>query len=263
MPTSLLPDLSLRFLAVWRRNLDVTRATWTFGFLPPILEPALYLLAFGAGLGRMVGEVPWEGRTFSYAAFIAPALVAIAAMQYAFFETTFASFVRMHYQKTFDAILATPLNVDEIVTGEIAWGATRSLLAALLMGGVLALFGLLAFPSCLFALPIALLGGLAFASAGMCFTAIVPNIELFNLPIFLFITPMFLVSGTFFPLANLPGWAQALAHLLPLTHLTELMRGAIAGALRPHHASSFAYLSLFTLVLFPLAVQLMRRRMIR
>lgn len=258
-----IPEISNRFLAVWRRNLDVYRATWKVSFLPPLLEPALYLVAFGAGLGTLVKEVPWDGGMVGYTAFIAPGLIAIAIMQNAFFENTFASFVRMYYQKTFDAILCTPLNLDEIVAGEIAWGATKSALAALLMGAVIWLFGLLALPAALLLVPLALLGGLVFGSIAMCFTAKVAHIELFNLPVFLFITPMFLFGGTFFPVANLPGWAQAVAHLLPLTHLAELCRAAAFGRFRPELAVSVAYLALLALLFFPLAVHLMRGRLIK
>lgn len=263
MHASPVPDISKRFLSVWARNLAVYRATWRISFLPPILEPILYLLAFGAGLGALVKEVPWDGTTVGYTAFIAPGLVAITIMQNAFFENTFASFVRMYYQKTFDAILCTPVNLDEIVTGEIAWGATKSLLATALMGGVISLFGLLEWPAALLLLPLAALGGLVFGSIAMCFTAKVGNIEMFNLPIFLFITPMFLFGGTFFPLANLPGWAQAVAQLLPLTHLTELCRAAAFGRFRPELAVSAAYLALLALLFFPLAVHLMKGRLIK
>jgi len=116
-------------------------------------------------------------------------------MNNAFFENTFASYVRMYYQKTYDAIMATPLNLDEIITGEIVWGAVKSLIATMLMVAVISFFRLLVYPQALLIVPLAFLGGLAFGSVAMCFTALVPQIEVFNFPIFLFITPMFLFSG--------------------------------------------------------------------
>ena len=184
-------------------------------------------------------------------------------MQNAFFETTYASFVRMYYQKTFDAMLATPLTLEEVILGELCWAATKALLATTLMLAVIAPFGLVAWPAGLLILPLALLGGLAFAAAGMLFTALVPNIETFNLPVFLFITPMFLFSGTFFPLQNLPEWARLLALALPLTHLVTLARAATMGFAAPELWASLAYLLAFAGFGVPLALRLMRRRLVK
>lgn len=256
-------DVSHRLWRVWQRNWTVYRKTWRIGFLPPLLEPLFYLVAFGAGLGTFVGEVSYGGQPVAYVRFIAPALVAIAVMQNAFFENTYASFVRMYYQKTFDAMLATPLSVEDVISGEIAWGATKSLMAAAIMGAVLTPFGLLSYPTAFLLLPIAVVGGLAFGSAGMAFTGFVPNIEVFNLPVFLFVTPMFLFSGTFFPLEALPFWAQAVAQALPLTHLVELVRGAAFGTLHAGHLGNLLYLAVFDAVTYPIAVARMRRRLIR
>ena len=256
-------DLSRRFVRVWQRNFVVYRKTWKIGFLPPLLEPLFYLAAFGAGLSVMVGRVNYAGNDISYTAFIAPALIAINIMQSAFFETTFSSFVRMFYQKTFDGMLATPLSVDEVITGELLWGATKSAIGTVLMMLVLSAFGLLHYPGAILLVPIAFLGGLAFACAGMICTAIVPTIEVFNLPIFLFITPMFLFGGTFFPLTNLPAWAQVVAQTLPLTHLVELCRGVALGGFRGGLFYSFLYLSLWIAFFFPLAIVLMRRHLIK
>ncbi|MEJ2364439.1 MAG: ABC transporter permease, partial [Deltaproteobacteria bacterium] len=195
-------------------------------------------------------------------AYIAPALIAINIMHNSFFENTFASFVRMYYQKTFDAIMATPLNLDEIITGEIVWGAVKSIIATILMVAVISFFRLLVYPQTLLIIPLAFLGGLAFGSVAMCFTALVPQIEVFNFPIFLFITPMFLFSGTFFPLETLPRWAQLLAQVLPLTHLVVLVRALAIGKLQAQLLSSLLYLLLFSAAAFILAIVLMRRRLI-
>ena len=133
-------ELSSRLLRVWRRNLLVYRKTWKISFVPPLLEPLFYLAAFGIGLGNLVGSLTYGGTLTGYTAFIAPALVAINIMQSAFFENTYASFVRMYYQKTFDAMLATPLTLDEIITAEILWGATKSLIGTALMMIIISLF---------------------------------------------------------------------------------------------------------------------------
>lgn len=254
--------ITWRFIRVWQRNWDVYVKTWQINFLPPILEPIFYLLAFGAGLGTLVGQLPFEGRIISYTAFIAPGLLAITIMQNAFFETTYASYVRMYYQKTFDAIMATPLTVEEIILGELFWGASRSLMATALMMIILSLFGLLTYPWALGILPVALLGGLAFGSVGMCFTALMPNIESFNLPIFLFITPMFLFSGTFFPLDQLPFWAKMIAASFPLTHVVELTRALALNTFSLTNLWNLLYLLIFCLITLPWSLRLMVRRLI-
>ncbi len=257
------PVISRRWLRVWQRNLDVYRHTWKISFLPPLLEPLFYLAAFGIGLSALVGRFAYRGQEIAYLPFIAPALLAITVMYNAFFETSYASFVRMYYQKTFDAMLATPLTLEEVITGEIAWAATKAGIAATLMQSVISLFGLVSYPSGLLLFPLALLGGLAFAAVGMVFTSVMPNIETFNLPIFLFITPMFLFSGTFFPLQNLPPWARLLAQVFPLTHLTELTRSCALGRLEPHLLWRLFYLLVFFLFCYFLALRGMRKRLIK
>ena len=216
--------ISWRFLAVWRRNLIVYRRIWKVNFLVPLLEPAFYILAFGLGFQGLIGAIHYGGAELGYTRFMAPALVAIAIMYNAFFETTYASFVRMYYQKTFDGMMTTPLSLEEIILAEIVWSATKAALAALLMLVVLGLLGFFLFPRALLIVPLAFFGGLAFGAVGMFCTGVTPSIDMFNLPIFLFITPMFLFSGTFFPVGGLPVWAQQAALALPLYHLVELSR---------------------------------------
>jgi lipooligosaccharide transport system permease protein len=255
--------LSRRFLRVWRRNATVYQRIWKVSFIPPLLEPLFYLLAFGVGLSALVGSVFYRDLEVSYVNFIAPALIAISIMYNAFFENTYASFVRMYYQKTFDGMMATPLFLEEIITGEIVWGATKSVIATAIMMGVISFFGLIHYPHGLLIVPLAFLGGIAFGSIGMFFTAIVPSIEMFNLPIFLFVTPMFLFSGTFFPIENLPSWAQKLAILLPLAHLVKLTRSLSFGVIGTNLLWNVAYLAIFCLVFFPLALFKMHQRLIK
>ena len=259
----LYPPLSRRFFRVWQRNLTVYRQSWKISFIPPLLEPLFYLLAFGVGLSALVGNIHYGGEEISYVRFIAPALIAITVMNSSFFENTYASFVRMYYQKTFDAMMATPLTVEEIILGEIVWGATKAVIATAIMMVVIGFFGLIRWPEGLLLLPLAFLGGLAFGAAGMICTALVPNIELFNLPVFLFITPMFLFGGTFFPVENLPDWAQTTAACLPLTHLVDLSRAFTNGRIDAGLLPGIGYLAAFAAVAFPLALHKMRRRLIK
>jgi len=256
-------NFSLRFLRAWRRNVIVYRRIWKINFLVPLFEPAFYILAFGLGFRQMIGEVSYAGAHLSYTEFIAPALVATSVMWNAFFETTYSSFVRMYYQKTFDAMLATPLSIEEIIVAEIAWSATKSAAAAFLMTVVLMLFGYIQFPLGLLGIVWAVLGGLAFGAIGMYFTGLVPTIDLFNLPIFLFITPMFLFSGTFFPVSGLPGWAQDVSLLFPLYHLVELTRLVSLGRAESTPLVSLFYLLVFFLLFLILALRSMRKRLIK
>ncbi len=256
-------NLTWRFWRVWRRDWLVNLPSWPISFLVPLMEPVLYVTAFGIGFRLLIPEVVYQGRAYTYVAFMAPALIATSIMYNAFFETTYTSFVRMYYQKTFDAIMTTPISLEEVITGEIVWAATKSLMAATVMVAVLTVFGLVRMPHGLLILPLAFLGGLAFGAIGMVFTSIVKHIDMFNLPIFLFMTPMFLFAGTFFPVDTLPAWAQHVAAALPLTHLVALTRGMAFGTCRAVDLGvSGGYLLLFTAVFFPLALKGMRRRLV-
>jgi lipooligosaccharide transport system permease protein len=229
-------------------------------FLPSLIEPILYLLALGLGLGGFVQPV--EG--VPYINFIAPALVAISIMYGSFFECTYASFVRMYFQKTFDAIIATPVSVEEVIAGELVWGATRAAANATTVLAVVAVFGLVSSPLFLLVPLLAFVGGLLFASLAMCFTALAPNIDFFNYPTFLLITPMFLLSGTFFPTSVLPVPAQTASQVfLPLTHVVNLARGLVNGRIEIALLLSVAWIAVVTPILFVLSINLMKKRLIR
>jgi lipooligosaccharide transport system permease protein len=254
--------ISLRFRHVWMRNLVTYRRIWRVNFLVPLLEPAFYIMAFGLGFSGLIGSVEYAGKQLTYTHFMAPALVATACMWNSFFETTYASFVRMYYQKTFDGILATPVSLEEIIIAEIVWAASKAAAAVAVMLTVLIPMGYAAFPGALMCIPLAFLAGLAFAAIGMFFTGIIPTIDMFNLPIFLFITPMFLFSGTFFPVSGIPKWAGIFTLIFPLYHLVELTRFFCIGAMESNAAFNLIYLALFTVVFGWLAIGAMKRRLI-
>ena len=254
-----IPVLSRRVMKVWLRNWDVFLKTYKVNFLPPFIEPLLYLFALGFGLGVFIEDI--EG--VSYARFIAPALIAISIMYSSFFECTFSSYVRMYYQKTYDAIISTPLSIDEVIAGELLWGATRSFINATIMLPVIAAFGLIELPISLLIIPFSFLGGLLFASIAMCFTAISPNITTLNYPAFLFITPMFLFSGTFFPLSLLPVQVQYFAMaVLPLTHVVTIIRSLTFGTPTIYLLFNLAWIVAATTLFFVLSVNLMKKRLI-
>jgi lipooligosaccharide transport system permease protein len=258
-----LANVSMRSLKVWRRDLDVYLTTWKTNFFPPLLEPVFYVLAFGFGLGSMIGSFHYLGRPIGYLKFMAPGVVAVAIMFWAFFENTYSSFVRMYYQKTFDAIIATPLLVEDVIVGELLWGTTKSLIASTIMTGVLTAFGLVAYPTGLWIPLLAMLGGVIFASLALIATSLTPNIDSFNFPIFIFIFPMFMFSGTFLPVDILPAWARVLAWCLPLTHVSLLVRGSCLGWYPDGWGWSLLYLGTAALLSFVIALLLMKRRLIK
>ncbi len=212
--------------SVWRRNASMYRRTWKWNLLPNFFEPVFYLFSIGVGVGAYISAM--EG--VSYRAFLAPGLVCVAAMNGASFEVTYNIFVRLTFEKTYDAMLTTPIEPDDILCGEVLWAITR----ASIYGGcffiVLALFGLTPMPSSLWALAVIPLTGLLFAAIGIAFSLRIPNIDLFSFYFTLFLTPLFLFSDVFFPLRERlsRGWLWV-AEALPLLHPVRLARAAFKG----------------------------------
>lgn len=252
------PPVTRRCGHVWRRNLTVFTKTWKVNFFPPFIEAFLYLTAIGLGIGTYVQQI--DG--IPYVNFIAPSILAISVMNSAFFECTYGSYVRMYYQKSFDAIIATPLSIEDVIAGELLWGATRSTMYVTIMLPVLAVFGVISLPLSLLAIPLAFFGGMLFAGIAMCFTAITPSIDTLNYPAFLFITPMMLFSGTFFPLSLLPQAFQYVAYALPLTHVVAVMRMLTLPALSWTGLLNIAWMGAVGCIVCVVSINLMRRRLI-
>ncbi len=240
------------------RNFEVYKKTWKVNALPPLAEPFLYLIAMGYGLGALIEEV----QGIPYIRFIAPAIVAITMMQTAFMETTYSSYVRMYFQKTWDAVMATPLTPTDILWGEVLWAAFRATINAALMSLVVAAFGLLSYPTAFLIPVLAFAIGMMFAGIGLYVSSRVRVIDQFSYAFFLFITPQFLFSGTFFPLEQLPDAARAVAVALPLTHAVQLVRGAALGDWPDIAPWSVVYVAVAAYVVPALAVRTMRRRIV-
>jgi lipooligosaccharide transport system permease protein len=254
-----IPPVTRRAWMVWHRNLTVFTRTWQVNFFPPLVEALLYLFAIGLGIGSYIKEIGG----IPYVNFIAPAILAIAVMNSAFFECTYGSYVRMYYQKSFDAMIATPLSIEDVIAGELLWGATRSVIYVVIMLPVLAVFGVVSLPLSLLVIPFAFLGGLMFAGIAMCFTAITPSIDTLNYPSFLFITPMSLFSGTFFPLTLLPLLLQYVAlALLPLTHLVAIMRMITLASFSWTIVLNVGWIMVITTLVCIISINLMRKRLI-
>ncbi len=214
--------------ALLLRSATATRRAW-IAFVSGFFEPVFYLLAMGQGLGSLVGTLPGpDGRPISYAAFIAPGLLAASAMNGAVFDSTFNVFFKLTYSRLYDAMLATPLGPVDIALGEIGWALVRGGLYACGFLSVMAAFGLLTSPWALLALPAALLVAFAFAAVGMAATSFMRSWQDFDL-VTLVVLPMFLFSTTFYPLAVYPRWLQVVVECLPLYHAVEVMRGLTTG----------------------------------
>jgi lipooligosaccharide transport system permease protein len=243
----------------WQRNAFIFRRIFPESIAVNFLEPVIYLLAMGFGLGAYlttVGGLP-------YLTFVATGLVATAAMFGATFECTYNAYVQMYYEKVYDGAITTPLGIEDVVVGEILWGATRSVLYGTVFLVVIALFGTVRSPLALLIPPLFFLSGLMFSVIAMTFTAVNPSIDFFPFYFALFITPMFMFSGIFFPLDALPAWVTTATWFTPLSHVVRLSRALTLGVLERRHLSDLVWMLVVTAAMFPLPVLLMRRRLVR
>ncbi len=249
---------TLLFTRVWLRNFWVWKKHIRASLIGNLGQPFLFLVAMGYGLGRNVPEI--NGLT--YLQFIAPGLVASSVMYSAAFEATYGSYTRLATQKTFDAILMTPVTVYDLALGEIVWGATKGLISGLIMLGAIPLFGIVPSPWTPLIIPILFLEGITFSSMGMVMTAKAPNYEFFNYFTSLLITPLFLFSGIFFPTDSLGRIPRIVVDCLPLSSPVELSRALCYGDIH-----SVTGLRLFVLVAYAIitcvcASILLRKRLI-
>lgn len=249
---------SWRFIRVWQRNRDVFFRLWHAETPAFVAEPIIILLAMGLGLGAYVGLVNGQ----RYIEFITPGLIAGYAMFSASFECTYGSFVRLEHQRTFDAIIATPLEIEDVTAGEIFWGATRAAMTGTAMLVIASAFGLIHSLYALFIPLICFLEGLLFASIALFFTSIIPSIYSFNYYFSLFITPMFFFSGVFFPLSSFPVLVQNLSWIAPLTPAVHLMRAIVNGEIQLHLLILLAIMVAFTTPFFLASMFTMRRRLV-
>ncbi|HHB12027.1 MAG TPA: nodulation protein NodJ [Chromatiales bacterium] len=254
------PRIRLAALAVWRRNLLVWRKLLGPALAMNFGEPVLYLLGLGYGLGFFIGEMAG----MPYLSFLASGIVASSAMTTASFEGMYSVFTRMVPQRTYEAILATPLDADDIVTGELLWCATKSLISATAILVVAVAMGALpATPGLVLVLPVVFLTGLAFAGPALVVSAVAPNYDFFNYYMVLVITPMFILSGVFYPIDTLPTTLQDAVQFLPLTHAVALSRSLVAGTGTAVAWVHVVVLSAYAMVGHYFAAVLIRRRLLR
>ena len=238
---------SRRSMRLVERNLYVYKHGWMI-LLSGFFEPLFYLLGIGFGLGALIGTIPGPGgQVISYQLFVAPALLASAAMNGAINESTFNFFFKLNYNKTFTAILSTPLAPGDVALGELAWALIRGGLYAIGFMGVMVLLGLFISPWVILAVPAALLVGFAFGAVGMAATSFMRTYQDFDL-IQLVVLPMFLFSGTFYPIDAYPEALQIFVRLTPLYQGVDLIRSLTVGAISPILLVHVAYLAVMGVV---------------
>ena len=252
------PQISTRFVHVWRRNRLVWRKLAIPSMLGNLADPMLYMLGLGYGLGAMLPEVGG----MPYIAFLAAGTVCSSTMMSASFESMYSSFSRMHVQRTWDAILNAPVTLDDVVIGEAVWAASKALLSGTAVLLVATALGLVSSFLALWVLPIVFLTGLAFAGMGLLITSLSPSYDFFMYYFTLAITPMMLACGVFFPIEQLPEWLQVTAQALPLTHAVALARPLMQGVVPDGVAVHVLVLGLYAVVSSYFALALARRRLL-
>lgn len=252
-------DVSPLVWPVFRRHLIVFSRNWKVNISFNFFEPLLYLVALGVGLGTYVR--PMEG--LPYLNYLAPGLVATSAMFATAYECTYGTFIRMEFQKTFHAMVATPVNIDDVIAGEILYGTFKSVLYGSVIIVVIAVLGLVESPWVLLAPFVLAVAGLLFALISMAWTGLVPHIDNFNYFFSLFVTPLFLFSGVFFPVTGLPAILQKVAWFSPLYHIVNLTRGLVLGQVGVWLVWELLWLIVAALLLLPFPFYLMRRLVIK
>lgn len=253
------PRLSLRFVPVWRRNFLVWRKLAVPSMLGNLADPMLYMLGLGYGLGALLPDVAGV----PYLTFLAGGTVAYSTMNSATFETLYSGFSRMHVQKTWDAILNTPLVLDDVLLGEWVWAASKSLLSGLAILSIIWVLDLeTSFALSLWIVPVVVITGLCFAGMGLVMNAVSPNYDFFLYYFTLVITPMVLLCGVFYPVSQLPPALQEVSAILPLRHAIELIRPLLAGNVPQNAALHVLVLLAYGCVGFWLALGLTRKRLL-
>jgi lipooligosaccharide transport system permease protein len=253
----------LRSRRLVERNLLVYRHTWII-IVSGFFEPLFYLLGIGFGLGTLLKGVELaDGRMITYAQFVAPALLAQSSMNGAIAETIFNVFFKLNFSHTYDAILATPLGIREIAIGELIWSLIRGTLYCIAFLGVMVAMGLVLSPWAILIVPTTLLLGAAFSAAGLATSVFLRTVQDFDLPFGLVVMPMFLFSGTFFPIEVYPVPVQWLMELTPLYHGVVLVRSLSVGAIEPRLLWDLAYLVAFCAIGLTICMRQMERKLVK
>lgn len=245
-------------LAVWRRSLHVHLRTWKVQMVAPIMEPIFSVLAFGWGIGALITS---RVENVPYLTFVGAGVLSFTVIMRAMFETTYASYFRMVYQSTYDAILATPVEAESLAFAEILWAVTKALFDAIIILTILIIFGAATSAWAIIApLPL-LLGSLFIAGLSLGITAHVHDIDSYNFYMAVFFSLIFL-CGAWFPIDVLPRPLQLIAWVLPVTSAIDLTRAFLTGTFFSRHLLEALYLLITALVFTEWAMRSLRRRMV-
>lgn len=255
-----LPQVSWRFWPVFLRNLLVWRKLAIPSLVGNIAEPLMWLVAFGYGMGALVGQVKLGDQTVPYIVFLASGSICMSAMNAASFEALYSAFSRMHVQKTWDGIMNAPVSLDDIVFAEMLWAGFKSLFTVTAILGVMLALGISHSPYLLLAWPLLALVGLAFACVALIFNALAKGYDFFTYYFTLFLTPTMFLSGVFFPRDQLPGPLKVVSDVLPLTNAVELVRPLFLGRLPENPWVPLLALVVVAFLSFWLALALTRKR---
>ncbi|MCX5645567.1 MAG: ABC transporter permease [Phycisphaerae bacterium] len=254
------PALSQRLYSVWYRHVRVYTKNLVSNGLPPFLEPLLFLLGVGLGLGKYITQ-SMEG--LNYIEFLGTGLLATTAMFTSAYECTFGTFIRLEFEKVYDGMLAAPITVNDLIVGEIIWAGTKGVFFTFAVLCVLTAFRIVRLPEGLLTPLVGFITGVMFATLSLWVTSFVKTIQHFNFYFTGFISPMFFFSGVVFPISNLPPSVRFIAELLPLTHCVRLARAVCIGRYPPSLLLSLAYAVVFTVIVGWLAIRRLRRRLVR
>ena len=254
-----MPELSLRWLPVWRRNLLVWRKLAIASVLGNIADPLLYMLALGYGIGSFIPEI--DG--MKYIAFIGTGMVCQSAMFTASFEAMYSAFSRMHMQRTWEAIINAPLSLDDVLFAEWMWAGTKSVISVLAILGVIMVLGYGHSWLAIWVLPLGFVIGLTFGAFGLVMNSLAPGYDFFTYFFTLVLTPTLLLSGVFFPVEQMPAALRVAAAILPLSHAIDIARPLLSGKVPDNIVLHIAVLLAYACAAYYVALVLTRRRLLR
>ena len=250
------PHLTSRFWPVVMRNLLVWKKLAGPSILGNIAEPLITLVAFGYGVGSLIGQIGG----MPYIQYLASGSIAASAALAATFEALYSAYSRMAVQKTWDSILNAPIALDDIVFAEMLWAAIKALFSCAAILIVIFLLGISRAPTMLLALPVLGLAGITFASIGLIFNAVAKGYDFFTYYFTLVITPMTFLSGVYFPISQMPPWLQGVAEVLPLKAAVDLVRPLVLGSWPADPLQPILILTAYAACGYYLALVLTRRR---
>jgi lipooligosaccharide transport system permease protein len=263
MTLATMPNVSHRAVRVGQRNRDVFLHIWKAEVIWPVFEPLIVMIGLGLGLGQFV-ELEGEQE---YIQFITPGLMAAFPMWATIGESGWGSYSRMETQRTFDAMIATPVSIDDVIAGEVLWAATKGLLNAfyvlVIAAALTPFYDLIQSPLVVLVMPVALLSGLMFSAMALLATSFVRSISQLAYFVSLVILPMFWIGGVFFPLEEMSEGVQIASWFMPLIHVVDVERALITGNLEWDLLLDLAWITVAGSVFFLLALWSMRRRLIK